>query len=101
MNDEVHMFLAKASALSGNESAYPVGERHAMLVFICQEKGTDHDWGRAEAAINDALWENIEFSKAGTLSPENLNGRDQLFVDCYECALFKGSAILIYSDIEE
>ncbi len=101
MKDEVHMFLAKASALNGNESSYPVGERHAMLAFICQEKGTDHDWERAEATISQARWNNVEFSKAGTLSSENLNGKDQVFIDCYESALSKGSAMLIYSDIEE
>jgi hypothetical protein len=101
MNDEVHMFLAKASAINGKETAYPVGERHAMLVFICQEKGTDHDWERAETTISEARWNNAEFIKAGTLSSENLNGKDQVVVDSYESALFKGSAILIYSDIAE
>ncbi|MBT2969960.1 MAG: hypothetical protein KME56_06500, partial [Candidatus Thiodiazotropha sp. (ex Ctena orbiculata)] len=101
MNDEVHIFLAIASALSGNESAYPVGERHAMMLFMYQKKGTDHDWGMAEETISEARWENIEFSKAGSLSSENLNGKDQVFIDCYESALAEGSALLVYTDIEE
>lgn len=93
------MFLAEASALEGNESGYPKGERHAMLVFIKQDEDTDHDWEKAEYTIKEAKWDNVEIRKAGGLLSENLNGKEQTFIDCYESALFKGSAILIYSGI--
>lgn len=99
MKDEVHIFLAEASALEGNQSGYPKGERHAMLVFVNQNEGTEHDWETAENTIKEANWNNVDISKAGTLSSENLNGKDQTFINFYESALFKGSAIWIYSGI--
>jgi hypothetical protein len=101
MNEEVHVFFAIASALSGNKSDYPVGERHAMLLFLCQQKDTGHDLKLAEHMISNARWDNIDFRKAGFLSPESLNGKDQVFIDCYESALATGSALLVYKDIEE
>lgn len=97
MKEEVHVFLAEASALDGNVSGYPKGERHAMLVFLNQNENTEHDWENAENIIKEAKWNDIEISKAGTLSSEGLNGKDQKFIDSYESALFKGSAILIYT----
>ncbi len=100
MANEVHLFLATATALSGNPSEHPYGERHALLIFISQAPETDHDWERAELIANDSRWSNLEFTKAGTLSSENLNGKDQVFIDCYEDALLKGSAILVYEGKE-
>jgi len=100
MSSEIHIFLAIASALEGNDFGYPEGERHAMLVFTSQEVGTDHDWENAEAIVKGNNWAEIEFTKAGTLSPDNVKGKDQVLVDCYEEALLGGSALLVYSDVE-
>ena len=101
MENEVHIFLAKAIAEDGNDLGYPVGEKHAMMLYLSQGKGTAHDWETAEKIINESSWNNVEFSKAGTLNYENVKEKDEVFIGCYEEALSNGSAILVYSGIEE
>ena len=101
MNKLVHMFLAKASAQNGNEADYPKGERHSMIVFLSQELISNHDWEKAESIIHEAYWDDIEFVKAGVIGPENVDGKDQVFSECYEEALSNGSAMLVYTGVEK
>lgn len=100
---EVHMFQAVATATASTEGPYRPGDRHAMLVLIRQTSGSDHDWAEAEARVTNAGWSGVTFARAGTLTSEKLNGKDEDFLEAYEHALNEGRAIIVYSDpvIEE
>lgn len=97
MDGEVHVFLAKASALDGNELELPAGERYDMMFFMRQEKGKGPDRGSAEKMMSEAGWGNIEISKAGRTTLEELKEAEDgpVLIYCYDTALADGSALLI------
>jgi hypothetical protein len=94
---EVHVFEAIGTASADSEGAYRPGDRHAMMVFIRQAAETDHDWESAQAGVNDAGWSQVNFQRAGTLIPENLNGKDSDFVGAFEHAMHGGCGLVVYA----
>ena len=95
---EVHIFAATASATDTNIGPYRTGDRHAMLILSRQLAGTEHDWSQAELGAAEAGWTDFRFTRAGTLSAENLNGKDHHFVEAYERAMFGGYGVVVYRD---
>ena len=95
---EAHIYQAIATATVGAQSSLRPGDRHAMLAFLRQPAGTDHDWAAAEAGIIEAGWTDVSFERAGTLTPERLNGKSEDFIAAFETAMGGGCGLIIYSD---
>ena len=89
------MFQGDATSRSQDVTGYPVGEKHALIVFLKQPEGSDHDWAAAEAIVAAAYWSNITLRRAGTLNGDSPRGD---LTESYQAALSSGSAIVIYTD---
>ena len=98
---EIHMFLGIGGAGDENRSGYRKGERHALLVFLAQPQGSEHDWVGAEAVATDAGWHEVQLTKAGTVSPENVLGRPEEITDAFGDALEKGRSLIVYEGAVE
>ena len=95
---DIHLFQAIATAGAAPENTYRPGDRHAMLVFVRQAHGTNHDWALAEASVSKVGWTQISFRRAGTLSAEKLNGKSNEFVGAFEQAMNAGFGLVVYSE---
>jgi hypothetical protein len=93
---EVHLFNASAVATAVCVGAYRPGDRHAVLAFLRQAPGTDHDWDAAEGHLNSAGWAQVKFSRAGTLEAESLSGSADYLVGAYEEAALNGFGFVVY-----
>ena len=91
---EVHVFVGSAASLVAEATGHPVGERHAVLVFLRQLAATTHDFAGAEALLEAESWGNVALERGGTLGPVNDAGE---FADMHRSALAKGGAIVVYS----
>jgi hypothetical protein len=95
---EIHVFLANATSSSMAATGFIGGDRHALILFKRQEAETDHDFEAADEHLVSQGWKNVEVTKAGTLTPESLNGKDVDFCNAYETALDAGNSIIVYRD---
>ena len=95
---EVHIFQATANATIENVGPYRQGDRHAMLIMCRQSADTEHDWAEAERRAAESGWSEFKFQRAGTLSAENLNGKDADFRDAFEHAMHGGCGVIVYRD---
>lgn len=99
MNIEIRQYLGTAAAMAGNSSGYPGGERHAFILYIAQNRGAEPDWNEAEKIVLEKLWGDVELRKTGLLSTEKQ--LEPPFSEMYPQALEYGSALLIYSGVED
>ena len=70
---DVNMFFGTASAMAGNEHSYPAGERHALIVFSRQLKGTEPDWSVAESLVTKKGWFDVQLEQASVVDPSALD----------------------------
>ena len=96
MRKIVHMYLAKGMADEGNQNGYAPGERHAMLIFLATFTD-NYDLKAAEQIANENGWINLEFTKAGKITSENIAGQDQAIRESFSRAISSGSSMLVYS----
>jgi hypothetical protein len=92
---EVHVFAGSAASLSEETTGYPAGERHALLVFLRQPAGSDHDWAAAEALVAAESWADVSLDRGGTIGPSSTLGG---MTGMYDAAMANGGSIIIYSD---
>ena len=92
------VFLAKATAAAGNTLNYPLGQRHAALLFVRQEPGTSLDWARAEIAFQAKGWSDVALIEAGPVSVDALGPVHPHASASYDDALRDGFAALIFSE---
>ena len=95
---EVTLFLGNAVAEPGNIQSYPPGEKHAVIVFVRQQKGTPPDFEAAAKTLEQKKWSRVSLSQAALISVENLNSVHPHAASSYEDALKTGSAALVFSD---
>jgi hypothetical protein len=95
---DVHLFQATAKASTATPGMPRPGDRHAMLVFIRQDRDTEHDWAAAEAGVCKAGWTEVSITRAGTLSSEAMNGKGADFVGAFEYAMNGGCGLIVYAD---
>ena len=95
---EVHIFEVSATASAQSEGAYLPGDRHAMLAFLRQPKGTEHDLASAAKGVEDAGWSDVTFERVGTLNAESLNGKSEDFRGAFEYAMNGGCGLIIYAE---
>ena len=100
MSKEIHTYLGVASARGGNSQNYQSGERHAFNLFLPQAIGSETSWDKAEEAVRNENWTDVEFRKTGVLSQESVQSTGEPFISMYESAMNHGPALLIYKDQE-
>jgi hypothetical protein len=93
---EVHLFNASAVATATSTGRYQSGDRHAVLVFLRQREGTDHDWEIAEGQLNYAGWTQVKFSGADTIGAESLTGNAAYLLGAYEQAVQHGFGLVVF-----
>lgn len=91
---EIHVFTGSAVSLS-SATGYSAGERHALMVFLRQPVGSDHDWASAETLVAAESWGEVLLERGGTVGPDSAIGD---FSEMYQAALSNGGSIVVYSD---
>ena len=94
---EIHLFLGTAAAGSKSDQGYPVGERHAILVFLRQPTNTEPDWKRATSLVEDSGWTNVDLQKASKVDPKTLDQNPDS-KKAYDEAMSNGKAMIVYSE---
>jgi hypothetical protein len=94
---EIKLFLGTAAAEARSALGYPAGERHALLIFCRQLRGTEPDWALARLAAREAGWREIEFLNASTADVCSADLDETARVSCKD-AMAEGSAIIVYSE---
>ena len=97
-NMRVRIFLGLANADKGNIQNYPVGERHAFILYMLQEVDEEPNWQAAEDFLAKSHWSNIELTKTGLIPDGGPKNKSKPFPEMYENAINKGQSLLIYSD---
>lgn len=96
--DEVALFIGQATATRDSDNAH-AGNRHAILVFLRQERGASPDFARAEVELGTRGWTRVLFTNASHGFPvENLNGVHPHAGASYEDALRTGFAAIVFAD---
>lgn len=98
MDIEIRLYVGVAEANAGNSSGYPSGEKHAFMLYVAQNKNSEPEWGKAEEFLRNENWCNVEVRKTGIASNEKQ--QEYPFSEMYPNALKNGSALLIYSGVE-
>lgn len=94
----VHVFIGSAAAGPTNHFSFPVGERHAILVFSLQEEGIDFDWNEAMRLATARGWNDVDIKRGGIVGPEFMDESTQHLVPAYEEANSSGSSMFVYTD---
>jgi len=93
------MYLGKGIAQAGNEAGHEPGGKHSMLVFLASYRD-DYDWNAAEAIAAEKGWRNVEFTKAGKVTREQMQQQDRVIRACFDEALGGGSSMVVYAGVE-
>ena len=96
---EIHAFTATAVATAACSGAFRPGDRHALLAFLRQFKGAEHDWPAVEGWIKQAGWRDIKFERGGTILPENLSGKADYLVRAFETAMQEEFGFVAYDEV--
>ncbi|ASK35346.1 hypothetical protein [Alloalcanivorax mobilis] len=95
---EVHAFVAYGEAREGNKPDFPIGERHAIIVFCRHPINSGHDYSRLEAIALYNGWGALEVAHGGVIVPERLNGALANLQDCFIQAMEQGGAVMPFRD---
>ena len=96
---EIMIFLGDGCAGENNKFRYPVGEKHPLLGFLRQHKGSAPDFETVTNEVEKLGWKNVNFNRASTLTNvEVLNSMHPSASSSYEEAVNSGFAVIVYSD---
>ncbi len=96
----VHMYNAVGVAEAGNPQGCVAGERHSMLIFLAGYRN-DYDWREAERVARAQHWVDLEFGKAGQVTPAQIAEQDATIRASFREALEAGSAVVVYAPLAE
>jgi hypothetical protein len=96
MEQEVHIYSGSGCITEKSISSYPVGQRHAFLFYLKENKNSELNWEKAEDKIMDAGINDIEFSRAGKVAPEKITTDEKR--EIYNNTLKSGSSLILYCD---
>ena len=57
---EIQLFLGIGAASEGNQFGYPVGERHALLIFSREVAGSETNWSSAKTHAREGGWFDLD-----------------------------------------
>lgn len=93
---EIHLYLGSACITEKSYHKYPVGEKHAFLLYFRAKRDSEYNLTEAEENIINHGLSEIEFSKVGKLSPEKVNNDEKR--EYYNNAMKTGSTLIVYAD---
>jgi hypothetical protein len=93
---EIHIYLGAGCITEKYSHKYPVGERHAFLLYLKADSNSEYNLIAAEDIVISLGLNEIEFSKVGKLSPEKVNDDEKR--EYYHNAMKTGSTLIVYSD---
>lgn len=99
-NVEIILFLGTAAAGERNSQGYPVGEKHAVLLFLRQVKGAAPNWQKSAEALEQKGWSDVNLSDANSISVDALGSVHPHAIASYGDALKDGFAALVFSEPE-
>ncbi|MCV2350652.1 hypothetical protein [Paucibacter sp. Y2R2-4] len=70
-----------------------------MLALLRQAKDSEHDWSTVKRWVEKAGWIGVNLERAGTLSPENLNGAADYLVRAFESAIHAQFGFVVYEQV--
>ena len=91
---EVHVFTGSAAS-SAASTGYPPGERHALMIFLRQPGGSDHDWQGAEALVGAESWSDVSLERGGIVGSNSTLGN---LAELHEAAMKNGGSFVVYAD---
>jgi len=96
---EIAIFLGEGFAGEGNQFGYREGEKHGLLAFLRQHRGSTLNFETAEMEMESLGWKQVNFYRASTLTNvEALNAMHNSAAASYEDALNNGFAAIVYAD---
>lgn len=93
---EMHIYKGTGCITEKSKSGYPIGEKHAILLFLKEDENSDYNLIKAEETAFKTGLDQVEFSKSGKVSPDKIAGNTN--EDAYNSAVELGSALILYSD---
>jgi GTP cyclohydrolase II len=90
---EVHVFVGRAESAGIDATGYAQGERHAVLLYLRQEQGTDYSAEAAKCWLEQRSSVNAVFTRAAVARETQQTD----FAEAYRKALEVGGAAIIYS----
>ncbi|SDF50353.1 hypothetical protein SAMN05216464_11931 [Mucilaginibacter pineti] len=93
---EIHIYVGAADITEKYGPKYPMGERHAFLLYLRADNNSEYNLTEAEEMIIGLGLGKIEFSKVGKLSLEKVNNDEKR--EYYNNAMKNGSTLIVYSD---
>jgi hypothetical protein len=95
---EIILFLGTATANEDNPHGYSAGEKHAVLLFLRQDKGSAPNWSKAKTSLGEKGWSDIVLSEASPIAPGALSSFHSDALASYKDALKDGFAALVFSE---
>jgi hypothetical protein len=91
----MYVFLTLSRATETNEK-YPVGECHAVMVFVCSGDRSSAET-MAIDALNEHGWSDAVIARWKTL-PNETQVEDDVLRDAFADALVNGCSLVAYAD---
>jgi hypothetical protein len=96
MAHDVHLYLAVGKAASIGR--YPLGEVHAVQVFVRVEAGAAFNGSLAEAVAASGGWTLTEIRNATLVNAESIKNADDAMQGAFASATRDGMAVLVYDE---
>jgi NADH dehydrogenase FAD-containing subunit len=93
---EVHLYSGTACITQKSTHNYPVGEKHAILLYLRAERGSEYDERKAEKLVTGAGLTGVEFSRVGKISLERVALSENK--KYFDTALKNEFSLIVYSE---
>jgi hypothetical protein len=94
MEHVIHIYLGTAVTTETCNSNYPIGEKHAFLLYLKATESSDYNVDEAELTVSDLGFTEIVFDKVGLLSPEKINTDEKK--EYFDNAMNYGFTFVLY-----
>ena len=98
MSDKLHMFSAQATVGASAKGGLPVGQRHALLIFVRQPADAAHDSATAAALAEAGGWVDVSITKSATVVVGPDGQSDETLRDAMISAVENGHGIVVYAE---
>lgn len=94
---EVFLFYSEGEA-DGSDPEYQRGNRHALLVFLRQDRDTEPDFETAQGVAEANGWVNVVIEEAAAINVSTLSDVEEVVQEAYYSALQEGYHVIRFSD---
>lgn len=90
------MFTGQACITEVYTGNYPIGEKHAFILYLKTIQQSKYDWEKAIQTVENLGFDNVDITRAGMADSDKIRGSSN--EEYYTDALSKGSAFVLYTD---